>query len=52
MQCFRFAHQLGTTALLKNLAELQALAPAERLRQRYAKFRRFGAVTEREPAAA
>jgi len=40
------------SALFKNLAEIQALPTAERLRKRYEKFRRFGAVTEREPAAA
>lgn len=44
--------QVFKTTLLKNLAEVQALTPAERLKQRYAKFRRYGAVTEREAAAA
>jgi len=36
------------TALLKELEELQALAPAERLKQRYAKFRSFGEVMEKQ----
>jgi len=44
--------QVLKNALLKNLLEVKALTVAERLRQRYAKFRRYGAVTEREPAAA
>lgn len=47
-------------ALLRHLEELKALAPAERLRQRYAKFRAMGHFTVRarqgsetaEPAAA
>jgi acetyl-CoA carboxylase alpha subunit len=38
--------------LRKNLAEVKALTPEERLKQRYAKFRRYGAVTEREAVAA
>lgn len=38
--------------LLKHLNELQALPPSERLRLRYEKFRRFGAVTEKVEAAA
>ncbi|HVK58279.1 MAG TPA: acetyl-CoA carboxylase carboxyltransferase subunit alpha [Candidatus Kapabacteria bacterium] len=44
--------QVLKNALLKNLLEVKALTVAERLRQRYAKFRRYGAVTELEPAAA
>jgi acetyl-CoA carboxylase carboxyl transferase subunit alpha len=43
--------QVFKNTLLKNLNEVRALPAAERLRQRYTKFRRFGAVTEREPAA-
>ena len=45
------AQSLKST-LLKNLSEIQALPVTERLRKRYEKFRRFGAVTERQPAAA
>jgi acetyl-CoA carboxylase carboxyl transferase subunit alpha len=44
--------QVFRTVLLKNLAEVKALTPEERLKQRYAKFRRYGAVTEREAVAA
>src|SRR5688572_14742885 len=44
--------QVFKTALLKNLTEVQALSTADRLKQRYAKFRRFGAVVEREAVAA
>ena len=40
------------TALLKNLKTVATLPVEERLKQRYAKFRRYGAVHEREPAAA
>src|SRR5688572_1943861 len=40
------------TALLKNILELKALSAEERLRRRYEKFRRYGAVHEREPVAA
>lgn len=43
--------QVFKNALLKNLKEVQSLPTEERLRQRYAKFRRFGAVAEGEPAA-
>jgi acetyl-CoA carboxylase carboxyl transferase subunit alpha len=45
-------HDLETTArtlqesLLRNLAEIQALTPAQRLARRYAKFRAFGHYTE------
>jgi acetyl-CoA carboxylase carboxyl transferase subunit alpha len=42
--------QVFKTALLKNLSALAALSVEERLKQRYAKFRRYGAVNEREPA--
>jgi acetyl-CoA carboxylase carboxyl transferase subunit alpha len=38
--------------LIKALAEVQALPPAERLQLRYEKFRRFGAVNEREEVTA
>jgi acetyl-CoA carboxylase carboxyl transferase subunit alpha len=38
--------------LARHLAEIQALTPSDRLRLRYEKFRRFGAVTEAEQAAA
>ncbi len=38
--------------LLKHLNEVLALAPAERLRLRYEKFRRYGAVVEGEQVAA
>ena len=38
--------------LVKHLNEVVALGPTERLRIRYEKFRRYGAVSEREPAAA
>ena len=35
------------STLLKHLAQLQALSPKDRLAQRYEKFRRHGAVTEK-----
>ncbi len=38
--------------LLKHLNEMLALTPAERLRLRYEKFRRYGAVVEGQQAAA
>ena len=38
--------------LLKHLVEVQALAPADRLKQRYAKFRAFGHFNEKTPAPA
>ncbi len=38
--------------LLKHLEQLKALPPADRLKQRYAKFRAFGHFTEKLPAAA
>ena len=38
--------------LLKHLEQLQALPAADRLKQRYAKFRAFGHFTEKQPAAA
>jgi acetyl-CoA carboxylase carboxyl transferase subunit alpha len=38
--------------LLKHLAQLQALPPADRLKQRYAKFRAFGHFSEQQPVAA
>jgi acetyl-CoA carboxylase carboxyl transferase subunit alpha len=44
--------QVFKTALLKNLNAVAALPVEERLKQRYAKFRRYGAVHEREPIAA
>ena len=44
--------QVFKTALLKNLNAVDALPVEERLKQRYAKFRRYGAVHEREPVAA
>lgn len=44
--------QVFKNILLKNLLEVKALPPAERLRQRYEKFRRYGTVMEGEPAAA
>src|SRR5687767_3950520 len=44
--------QAFKTALLKNLNAVAALAVEDRLKQRYAKFRKYGAVHEREPAAA
>ena len=37
-------------ALLRNLEQLQALSPQERLKQRYAKFRSFGHFLEAKPA--
>ena len=37
--------------LLKHLEQLQDMAPAERLKLRYAKFRNFGHVLEKNPAA-
>jgi acetyl-CoA carboxylase carboxyl transferase subunit alpha len=40
------------TVVLKHLSEVQAQPAPERLRKRYEKFRRFGAVNERETAAA
>jgi len=38
--------------LLKHLEQLQALPGADRLKQRYAKFRAFGHFTEKQPVAA
>jgi acetyl-CoA carboxylase carboxyl transferase subunit alpha len=38
--------------LLKHLDQLLALSPADRLKQRYAKFRAFGRFTEKRPVAA
>jgi acetyl-CoA carboxylase carboxyl transferase subunit alpha len=38
--------------LLKHLEQLKALSPADRLKQRYAKFRAFGHFTEKQPAVA
>ncbi len=38
------------TVLVNNLEQLLALSPAERLKQRYAKFRRFGHYLEKQPA--
>jgi len=38
--------------LLKSLEQLKALSPADRLKQRYAKFRAFGHFTEKQPAVA
>jgi acetyl-CoA carboxylase carboxyl transferase subunit alpha len=35
-------------AILSHLKQVQALAPAERLRTRYQKFRKYGAVSERQ----
>jgi acetyl-CoA carboxylase carboxyl transferase subunit alpha len=35
--------------LIKNLEQLQTLTPAERLKRRYAKFRSFGQVFEKQP---
>ena len=53
------AHQdLGATTaalkqyLLRNLENLNAVAPADRLKQRYAKFRAHGHFQEKQPAAA
>src|SRR4051794_30405541 len=40
------------THLVQHLKEIPALASADRLRLRYQKFRNFGAVAEREQAAA
>ena len=37
---------------VKHLNAMLSLTPAERLRVRYEKFRRYGSVTQREPAAA
>jgi acetyl-CoA carboxylase carboxyl transferase subunit alpha len=37
--------------LLKHLEQIQALPAAERLKQRYAKFRAFGHFSEKQPAA-
>ena len=37
--------------LLKHLAEIQALPPSDRLKQRYAKFRAFGHFSEKQPVA-
>ncbi len=38
--------------LLKHLEQLKALSPADRLKQRYAKFRAFGHFAEKQPVAA
>ena len=38
--------------LLKHLEQLQTLSAADRLKQRYAKFRAFGHFIEKQPAAA
>lgn len=51
-------HDLDATArtlresLLRNLATIQAMTPAQRLASRYAKFRAFGHYTEPKPDAA
>jgi acetyl-CoA carboxylase carboxyl transferase subunit alpha len=37
--------------LLKHLEQLQALSVADRLKQRYAKFRAFGHFVEKQPVA-
>jgi acetyl-CoA carboxylase carboxyl transferase subunit alpha len=37
------------TCLLKHLTQVQAMPPAERLKQRYAKFRAFGHFCEKQP---
>jgi acetyl-CoA carboxylase carboxyl transferase subunit alpha len=37
--------------LLKHLEQIQALPAADRLKQRYAKFRAFGHFSEKQPAA-
>ena len=37
--------------LLKHLQQIQALPAADRLKQRYAKFRAFGHFSEKQPAA-
>jgi len=39
-------------ALLKHLEELLKMGPPERLKKRYSKFRNFGEVLEKQPAAA
>jgi len=39
------------SVLLKHLEQLLALAPAERLKQRYDKFRNFGHFLEKKPAS-
>jgi acetyl-CoA carboxylase carboxyl transferase subunit alpha len=38
--------------LLKQLKQLQKLSPTDRLKQRYDKFRSYGQVVEKQPAAA
>jgi acetyl-CoA carboxylase carboxyl transferase subunit alpha len=38
--------------LIKNLGQVLALPEAERLKQRYAKFRSFGHFAEKQPAPA
>src|SRR5215472_1014387 len=38
-------------ALIKHLEQLQALTPAKRLEERYAKFRNFGRVMENRPVS-
>ncbi len=43
--------QTVKAVLLKNLAELLALSPADRLKARYAKFRSYGRFSEKLPAA-
>jgi acetyl-CoA carboxylase carboxyl transferase subunit alpha len=40
------------TYLLKHLTQVQAMPPAERLKQRYAKFRAFGHFCEKQPVLA
>ena len=44
--------QTVRNCLLKHLNDILSLSAAERLRRRYEKFRRYGAVTQREQAAA
>jgi acetyl-CoA carboxylase carboxyl transferase subunit alpha len=38
--------------LLRHLEQLQAFSAADRLKQRYAKFRAFGHFTEKQPTVA
>ena len=45
------AAQTLRDCLLKHLEQLQALPAADRLKQRYAKFRAFGHFAEKKPAA-
>jgi acetyl-CoA carboxylase carboxyl transferase subunit alpha len=49
---YELSAQTLRDCLLKHLEQLQALPAADRLKQRYAKFRAFGHFSEKAPAPA